>query len=97
MGCRWIRTADGAGVILCGPRPRPPRRCAICQARPPMRLCDGQILVQRTQTTRLCSVALCVQCAIHVGEDRDYCPTCAPPEHAALAARILEAAGGRRR
>lgn len=58
-------------MIVCSRGRQPHPQCGVCHARPMMRLCDHEI-----DRSRTCSRPLCVQCAIHVGLERDYCPTC---------------------
>jgi hypothetical protein len=56
-----------------------------------MRLCDAPLSKIRT-----CSAPLCVQCAIRVSDEEDYCPTHAPAAYAERAAQILGEAQRRR-
>ena len=68
MGCERVTFPDGAPGFICGRRRRL-GPCVVCQ-RPSTRLCDWP-----TAPGRTCSARLCDRCAVHVGPDRDHCPT----------------------
>lgn len=67
----------GPGIIVCSPAPRT-RRCRAqlpdgrpCRAGAPL-LCDGP-----TPGGETCDLPICRAHALHVGRDRDLCPSCA--------------------
>jgi hypothetical protein len=94
MHCRVIETADGGWAFACGPRAPAVRTppCLVCGARRASRQCD-QVLGSGVT----CDAWLCAQCAVHTGPNTDYCLTHAPPEAAALVARIRATAARLRR
>jgi hypothetical protein len=69
MTCTPFKLPDGTVAILCNRgRRKPPPPCSCCGRRS-SRLCDFKI------GRRRCSKPLCTECAVHVGEDLDYCPS----------------------
>lgn len=90
MTCETFVGKDGVRMIVCGrghraPKPKP---CAACGTETAgYVLCDFKISEpvirggQQTRRARTCDKPLCKRCAVHVGEDIDYCPS--HPLHAA--------------
>src|SRR5215475_3517055 len=87
MSCRTIPLPGGATAIVCGPRVRRPiRRCIVCNGpdtRCTMKLCDG--LLDGGKPGQTCDAPVCVEHAVHVKPDTDYCP-----QHAHLAQQRVE-------
>jgi hypothetical protein len=72
MACRPIKLPRGATAIVCGPRVRRPlRRCVVCNVPETMasiKLCDAPV------GAGTCDAVLCIEHALHVDPDTDYCP-----------------------
>lgn len=71
MGCRTIDLGGGVTVIACD-RGRKRAQCTACKEREHDVLCDFPLAGAKAGKT--CDVRLCKRCAVHVGDDRDYCP-----------------------
>lgn len=69
MACRKIDFGGGNFAIVCGRGSRP-KACAQC-GRPSSKLCDYQL--KGNLGGKTCDRALCVNCAVHVDPDLDYC------------------------
>ena len=82
MGCDRIDLGGGGFAIICSRGRRRPT-CKACKDRPATRQCDWPLTGRAAGKT--CDANLCERCAVHVGEDRDYCPA-----HARVAERQLE-------
>lgn len=67
MPCTPVRLPNGAGAILCGPKPRA-RRCRFCPRNAPW-LCDGP-----GPSGRTCDAPMCGVHRTAAGPDRDLCP-----------------------
>ncbi|HCT62075.1 MULTISPECIES: hypothetical protein [Acidobacterium] len=60
----------GSTVFVCKRGRRPRRRCGHCTKRWSTRLCDYPV----EHGKRTCDEPLCDECAVSVGNDKDYCP-----------------------
>jgi hypothetical protein len=74
MPCRTVHIPGHGLAIVCSrvSRPRVPR-CSVChvpQTLATLKLCDG--VVEQRQGT--CDAWVCVDHAVHVEPDSDYCP-----------------------
>ena len=76
MPCRTIPLPGGGTAIVCGPRVRRPlRRCVVCNVPDTlatMKLCDGPRNGGKPGQT--CDAPVCVEHALHIEPDTDYCP-----------------------
>lgn len=68
MTCEWIKTPNGP-VMVCSPRKRP-SKCSKCGRTPAVIECDFPTPSHKSGT---CDKKLCAYCAVHVGDDLDYC------------------------
>ena len=77
MPCSPVRLPDGTTVLVHHEKPRP-RACSVCKRKTSeYKLCDFPTGVRPwglNQGTKTCDVVLCVSCAVHRGENIDYCP-----------------------
>jgi hypothetical protein len=75
MPCTPFELPSGVRGIVCGPRRRRKvLRCSVCNVPgtvATMRLCDGP--ARRGKGT--CDAPVCVEHALHVEPEKDYCPT----------------------
>ena len=72
MPCRTVPIPGGGLALVCGPRPRL-RRCVVCHVPEPLatiRLCDAP----QANGRGTCDAVVCVEHAVHVEPDTDYCP-----------------------
>lgn len=67
MSCETVRMPDGGLAIVCTRGKRPARKCAC--GRPATLQCDYPV------EHGTCDEWLCKSCAVHVGHNRDYCPS----------------------
>jgi hypothetical protein len=78
MRCRVLPLTGGGVAIVCGPfHHRQQRRCCVChvpETLATLKLCDGPPLRGRGT----CDQPVCVDHAVHVEPDIDYCPRHAP-------------------
>jgi hypothetical protein len=79
MPCRHVHRPGGGYAIVCGPRVRRSiRRCVVCNCpdtMATMKLCDYPL---QDKLGRTCDAPVCVEHAMHVEPDTDYCPQHAP-------------------
>ena len=72
MPCRTIKLSGGRIAMVCGPRIRQPlRRCVVCNVPETMasiKLCDAPV------GAGTCDAVVCVEHALHVEPDTDFCP-----------------------
>ena len=77
MSCRTIRLSGGHHVIVCGPRIRQPLRRGVVGNVPEtmasIKLCDAPV------GTGTCDAVVCVEHAVHVEPDTDFCSQHAQP------------------
>ena len=66
MGCEFIKTPDGATVIMCS-RGRKSTPCHYC-GKPSIALCDYP-----TESGKTCDKPICNSCRVKIGPDVDYC------------------------
>jgi hypothetical protein len=78
MACIPFELPSGARGFVCGPtRRRKVLRCSVCHVPDTlatMRLCDWRAPGKR----KTCDRPVCVEHAMRVGPEKDYCPTHAP-------------------
>src|SRR3954470_1522461 len=93
MPCRWIKMPDGTVMHINAAAPRK-QRCTFCGRLDHLVLCDGPRAIPLDQfhlylkleaagrePSFTCDVKMCSRCALHAGDDLDYCPNCiAKPE-----------------
>jgi hypothetical protein len=71
MSCRYVPLLTGRSAIVCAPRPRL-QRCIVCnqpETMTSLRLCDAPL-----SETKTCNAVICVDHAVHVAPNHDYCP-----------------------
>jgi len=78
MPCRTVHIPGHGLAIVCsrGFTPRQ-RRCVVCnvpETLATIKLCDGPAL----RGSGTCDAVICIDYAVHVESDTDYCPRCAP-------------------
>lgn len=83
MTCHHVTMPGGFRAIVCTSG-RPRRKCSACKDRRADLLCDFPTPTRKSGT---CDRPLCGKCAVHVGEDRDHCPSHATAEPAVLPAQ----------
>ena len=66
MGCEFINLGNGVSAIVCS---RGAKRCK-CGNRV-TKLCDYPLAGKLTSKT--CDMPMCERCAVHVGDNKDYC------------------------
>jgi hypothetical protein len=73
MACRTVALGHGAYALVCTREKRtPPRRCIVCHIPETMatiKLCDFRLPKGQT-----CDAVMCLDHALHVDPDEDYCP-----------------------
>jgi succinate dehydrogenase/fumarate reductase-like Fe-S protein len=82
--CTPVKLPGGMTAIVCSRGPRG-RNCSACGAFVNGRqvlLCDYPTdkekrfgTFARPRNSKTCDKALCPKCAVHVGPDKDYCPS----------------------
>lgn len=76
--CRYFPVPGGVAIV-CGPRPRR-HACADC-GKPASLQCDYPL--RGTKAGKTCSRHVCSTCAVHVGDETDFCQVHARAERPA--------------
>jgi hypothetical protein len=76
MPCYMMRLADGGVAIVCARgRQGKQKRCHVCncpESITTMKLCDYPVAGKKRSQT--CDKPICIEHALHVEPDTDYCP-----------------------
>jgi hypothetical protein len=84
MPCRWIKV-NGVDVHINAPGPRR-ERCQFCGRLDHLILCDAPRGLALGEAGATCDAKACTRCALHAGDNLDYCPKCiAKPEETNMA------------
>ena len=75
MTCRTVKMPDGGHAIVCS-RGKRPIKCRQC-GKPGDLLCDFPMPKKASKT---CDAPICKNCAVHISDNVDYCPTHEAPK-----------------